>query len=197
MNEPARSDASALAPRVPHHESIHRRASSIGAVRVVVGIALLIGSVPLLCYFVLAITSRCGFVSQWHALTGTIPLVPIPTGTTRLSDRTANGQPIQGVGGTTQLLYGELYHTSALPDTVVAFYQQYGATCRQSGADVSTYWHCEVDATESGWGSVDIFSQPAYRIAAEETRVDSYHVTGPLPHEGTIIRTFVNWCDDL
>jgi hypothetical protein len=173
----------------------HRGRNRVG--RVILGGAIIITLSPLLCIFLLSITSRCAFVAQWNALVGATPRIPIPDEATLLSSRDANGNPIQGAGGTIQRLYGELYVTAAPPDTIVAFYQQHGAMCSQKGAGVAAYWHCEVDATESGWGWVDIFAQEAYQTAPPEGSVDCYHLQDSLPHEGTILRSFVNWCDDV
>jgi len=166
-------------------------------VGLLVGLALTVGLLPPLCLILLSATSRCSFTAQWHALVGTTPLVSIPNGATLLSDRDGNTDPLQSAGGTIQRLYGELYSTSAPPDTVVVFYRQRGAECTQKGNGTTTYWHCDVDATESGWGWVDVFSWEAYQVAPPETGVDSYHLKGPLPHDTTILRTFVNWCDDV
>jgi len=184
-----------LEPSAPQGETARRR-KRIGLALLAVAIVLALS--PLLCMFLLSITSRCSFVAQWNALVGATPLVPIPDGTTLLSERDGNGNPIESAGGTIQRLYGELYIAPASLDATVAFYRQQGAICSQIGAGVATYWHCDVDATESGWGWgwVEIFSQQAYQVAPSEASEVAYHFQGSLPHEGTILRTFVNWCDD-
>lgn len=197
MNQPATRETTAVEPPAPHRKSTPQRSAILSGVGVIVGMALFIASAPFLCFFLLSITSRCGFVAQWNALITTTPLAPIPNQATLLSQRDRNGQPFQGTGGTIRRLYGEVYSTPATPDAVVAFYQQHGATCSRQGAGASSYWHCEVSASGSGWGWIDIFTPDAYLVAPPEMGIDSYNLARPLPHQGTILRTFINWCDDV
>jgi hypothetical protein len=159
-------------------------------------IAGVLGIVPILCcaaiLFLNAAIDGCRPTTEIRNLLGVIPAVPLPLDVVRLSERDASGKPFVRFGGSQQALYGEIYSTLVPPETVVTFYEGQGAVCTSQGHPLTAHWRCEL-----GYGWVDVFAGPADLAATPDPFIHSYHLNGPLPHDHTILRTFVNWCDDL
>lgn len=157
-------------------------------------LTLLVGS-WIGCNLLLALTSSCGFRAEWNALVLGPPRIPLPAHTAILSERDIGGRPSESGGGSGYRAYGELYHSPSTSPTVIAFYEQQGATCTRTDAQSDT-WHCTLP-THIGWASVDIFAAGPNLALPNANRTLEYHLTQSVPITGTIIRGMAVWCDDV
>jgi hypothetical protein len=160
----------------------------------VVGVLVLL---PIACVSMLAITSQCGFRAEWNALAYGAPRVPIPDAAVILSQRDTGERPLESGDGSGFRAYGELYHVADAQETIVAFYQQRGATCVPVGRTSISYWHCDFQLRDGGEGGIDIFDATPTLVLPQTNRLTDYHLIAPLPQAGTILRALIVWCDDV
>jgi hypothetical protein len=160
---------------------------------------IVLGMAPLLvcigCLFLHVFTSPCSLRAQWDDFVGRIPTILIPPQINVLSERTVDNRPL--VTSDTQAdVIGELYVTLDPPGTIVAFYEQHGATCRQNTFGSKPYWECQVPTSTFGTGWVEVFEAAAYHEIPVGYNPEAYHLKRTIPSTGTLVRTFMVWCVD-
>jgi hypothetical protein len=131
------------------------------------------------CLFLYVVTSPCSLRAQWDDFVGRVPAIPIPPQASVLSERTVDNRPL--VTSDTQAdVIGEVFITHASPATIVAFYEQYGAICRQDTLGPKPYWACEVPTSTFGSGWIEVFEAAAYREIPVDYNPEAYHLKPAL-----------------